>query len=88
MGFEVKMTDDGRYDWTVWQSAYGLACGVEDTLAAAKVEMLIAEHDIMESPFPPAVVAVMRSDYERFAADYDDPPLAASGSLTDTEPDA
>lgn len=69
MGFEVKATPEGRFEWTVWSSAYGLVMGEADTLDEARVEMLIAESDLYEHPYPEAVREVMRSDFPRFAAE-------------------
>lgn len=76
--FKVALRD-GKYHWYVMQSAYGAAGGAADTLAEAKVEMAIAEAALFETPYPPQVVEVMRSDYEKFAADWADPEVEVDG---------
>lgn len=73
MSYGIEIDSDGKYHWFAVQSAYGAATGTADTLAEAKVELAIGEAAIMDAPYPPTVVAVLRSDYERFAADWPDP---------------
>lgn len=53
MAFKIKQNDEGKWEWSCFQSAYGAAAGESDTLAEAKVELYIAESAIMESPLPP-----------------------------------
>lgn len=73
MAYGIEIDSDGKYHWYVVHSAYGAAAGTTDTLAAAKVEMAIGEAHVFETPYSPTVIEVMRSDYERFAADWPDP---------------
>lgn len=73
MAYGIEIDRAGRFHWYVVHTAYGAAAGSCDSLAAAKVELAIGEAAVFETPYPPAVVAVMRSDYERFAADWSDP---------------
>lgn len=71
MAWSLEEQPDGRWKWSVMQSAYGAAGGVRDTRDEAVVDMVIAEHSIMEQPLPPTVCEVMRADPSRFAKDYD-----------------
>lgn len=80
MAWPITQAEDGTWDWSCFQSAYGAACGNQPTKAAATVALVIAEAAVMERPFPPSVEDVMRADPERFAADYPDPTAAAEAS--------
>jgi hypothetical protein len=82
MGYGIERNEDGTFDWWCASSAYGAAAGTAQTLAEAKVELAIAEADMFEHPYPPAVCAVMRSDYERFATDWPDPEITMAGEET------
>ncbi|HEX6685749.1 MAG TPA: hypothetical protein VF062_23440 [Candidatus Limnocylindrales bacterium] len=73
MAWQITPADDGTYDWSAFQSAFGSASGNAPTLAAAKVELAIAEAAITEAPYPPAAEDAMRADPERFAAGFRDP---------------
>ena len=73
MAYGIEIDSTGQYHWYAVNSAYGAAAGSCDTLAAAKVELAIGEADLFETPYPPTVIEIMRSDYERFAADWPDP---------------
>lgn len=72
--FRLEQQPDGRWHWSCMQSAYGLASGTADTLPQAKIELAIAEAELLEKPFPPTVVEAMRADPVRFAVDWQDPP--------------
>lgn len=72
MGYSIKRTKKG-YEWDCFFSAYGAAGGVSATLPAAKVDLAIAQADVLEQPFPRAVIDAMRADPDRYAADYPDP---------------
>jgi hypothetical protein len=71
VGLELRQLENGRWDWCVYQSAYGLACGEEGTVEQAVTEMVIAEAAILEVPYPPAVREFMRANPEKIAAEYD-----------------
>jgi hypothetical protein len=73
MAWDLKENPDGTWHWSCYHSAYGAAVGDEPTLAEAKVELAIAWHAIGDNPYPPSVIAAMRADTERFAADFPDP---------------
>lgn len=74
MGWSLKQLPDGTFDWSVYSSAYGCIVGDAQSLAEAKVRLIIAEADLYEQPFPRLVVDTMLADVERFAAEYPDPP--------------
>lgn len=74
MAFSIEEQEDGTWRWSCSHSSYGAAIGREDTLAEAKIELAIAEAEILENPFPPSVVRVMRAEPEIFAKDWEDPP--------------
>ena len=70
--YSLKETKDGHWEWECFQSSYGLTSGEENTLAQAKIELAIAEAELFERPYPPAVVKAMRASPELFAADFPD----------------
>ena len=74
MGFDISQREDGKWVWRCYNSAYGAAGGVADTLAQAKIELAIAEAEMLEHPFPATVKKAMRADPEMFAKDWTDPP--------------
>lgn len=73
MAWELKPMADGKWEYFFFNSAYGAAGGIADTLAEAKVRLAIVQADVMENPYPPAVVEVMLADPERFAGDFPSP---------------
>ena len=73
MAYGIEIDSKGVYHWYAVQSAYGSITGTAETLAAAKVELVIGEADLLEMPYSPTMREVMRADYERFAADWPDP---------------
>lgn len=71
MAWSITPAEDGTYDWSCFQSAYGSASGNAPTLPAAKVELAIAEAELFEAPYPDAMKAAMRDDPGRFVlVDY------------------
>lgn len=52
MAWELRQTQDGGWYWEVFQSAYGLSCGAEDTLAMAVAKLAVAEGELLEAPMP------------------------------------
>ncbi len=70
--YKLKETEDGHWEWECANSAYGWAGGEEDTLPQAKIELVIAENEMFETPYSPTIVKAMRADPEHFAADFPD----------------
>lgn len=70
--YKLEETKEGHWKWECANSAYGWAGGEEDTLAQAKIELAIAEAEMFEHPYPPAIVKAMRADPGKFAADFPD----------------
>ena len=68
--YTLKKIKNDRWEWCCANSAYGLALGEEDTLAQAKIELAIAENEMFETPYSPAIVKAMRADPEHFAVDF------------------
>lgn len=72
MGYSITFDQEG-YHWSVFQSAYGAACGCEPTLDEALVELSIAEAAITEDPYAVSARAKMRANPKEFAAPMNRP---------------
>lgn len=68
-----------RWEWMVYNSAYGSASGTAKTKAEAQVEMVITEAEIFETPYPPRLVERWRSDYEAALVEIGPESLASNG---------
>ncbi len=77
--WHIKRDDDGEWEYSCANSAYGAVLGTAPTLERAKVELAIAEAEMFERPFSPTIQRTMRRNPKLYAKDYPDP----TGGLDD-----
>lgn len=53
---------NGKYEYSLVQTAYGAIVGEVDTIEEAVAALYIGEADLFEHPYPPGVKQIMRTD--------------------------
>ena len=71
--WNIKKLKNGKFEYECFQSSYGYVFGQADTLNEAKVRLALAEADLLETPYPPAVAEEMLSNPDKYAIDFPNP---------------
>lgn len=67
MGYRIEQNERGKWEWEFFMSSHGWIGGECDTEAEAITELIIGEELVMETPFSPVVIEMLREDPERTA---------------------
>jgi|SRR3972149_8635302 len=74
MAWAIKQTGPRTWEYSCYNSAYGAVVGTARTLDKAKIELAIAQADLLEEPLPNLVIAEMRANPKKYAVEYPDTP--------------
>ena len=73
MAWTIKQNDEGTWDWSIVLTAYGAVLGTSETKATAKVDLWIAQQELLEMPFPEIVCDLLRERADEVAAQLPEP---------------
>jgi hypothetical protein len=81
MAWKIVENADGEWDWSIVLTAYGAILGTSPTKAMAKVDLWIAQQELLEAPFPEVVCTILRERADEVAAQLPEPPETNKGIL-------